>query len=176
MSKNKKHSLETRREVVRACLGGISIWEASRRWQVARSLVKKWVDHYEQAGMDGLSGQYGRVYSLSLKEEVVRTYRTGGLSLRECCLKYGIASQSTLSNWIRRHEKSGIDGLKPGRRGRPRSMKRQPKKESGPLTRLEELEKEVLYLRAENELLKKLDALIREREAVPQKKRKPSRD
>lgn len=55
-------------------------------------------------------------------------------------------------------------------------MKRQPKKESGPLTRLEELEKEVLYLRAENELLKKLDALIREREAVPQKKRKPSRD
>lgn len=55
-------------------------------------------------------------------------------------------------------------------------MKQQPKKGNVPLTRLEELEKEVLYLRAENELLKKLDALIREREAAPPKKRKPSRD
>lgn len=40
-----------------------------------------------------------------------------------------------------------------------------------PLTRLEELEKENLYLKAENELLKKLEALAQQRE-TPQKKKR----
>ncbi|MCF0073447.1 hypothetical protein LZD49_23410 [Dyadobacter sp. CY261] len=41
----------------------------------------------------------------------------------------------------------------------------------GPSTRLEELENENMRLRAENELLKKLDALIRQKEAAQKKKR-----
>jgi transposase len=44
-------------------------------------------------------------------------------------------------------------------------------KEAKPLTKLEELEKENLYLKAENELLKKLEALAQKRE-TPQKKRR----
>lgn len=57
--------------------------------------------------------------------------------------------------------------------GRPKVMKKDkpssPKK-TKPLTRLEELEKENLYLRAENELLKKLEALAQSRK-MPQKKK-----
>jgi transposase len=48
--------------------------------------------------------------------------------------------------------------------------KDKPVKRTEPLTRLEELEKENLYLRAENELLKKLEALAQQRQ-TPKKKR-----
>ncbi len=49
---------------------------------------------------------------------------------------------------------------------------KKPKKTTTkPLTRLEELEKENLYLRAENELLKKFEALAQEKETLQKKKR-----
>jgi len=44
-------------------------------------------------------------------------------------------------------------------------------KKAQPITRLEELEKENLYLRAENDFLKKLDALTREKQTQQSKKR-----
>lgn len=44
-------------------------------------------------------------------------------------------------------------------------------KKTEPLTRLEELEKENLYLRAEIDLLKKLDALTLEKQTRQKKKR-----
>ncbi len=43
-------------------------------------------------------------------------------------------------------------------------------KKTQPLTRLEELEKENLYLKAENELLKKLEALAQARETQKKKR------
>jgi transposase len=46
-------------------------------------------------------------------------------------------------------------------------------KSSKPLTRLEELEQENLYLRAENELLKKLEALSQGKTTPQKKKRWP---
>jgi len=56
--------------------------------------------------------------------------------------------------------KKGIEGLEDKKQGRkPRTRKPKP-----PKTRLEELEEENLYLRAENEYLKKLNALVAERE------------
>ncbi|WP_409012536.1 hypothetical protein [Dyadobacter sp. Leaf189] len=81
-------------------------------------------------------------------------------------------SVSTLHVWTKQYEQFGIDGFSTAR-GRPRSMKNKPKiiKTYGPLTRLEELENENLRLRAENDLLKKLDALIRQKEAAQKRKR-----
>lgn len=75
--------------------------------------------------------------------------------------------------WLRKYELLGIEGLGE-RQGRPKAMEKNKKtspKKSKPLTRLEELEKENLYLRAENELLKKLEALAQKKETPPNKRR-----
>ncbi|MCF0065867.1 helix-turn-helix domain-containing protein [Dyadobacter chenwenxiniae] len=172
MGKNRKHSVAFRLKVVKAYLAGDGINELSRRFKIAKSSVQKWIGHYKQGGGSSLLPQYGHNYTKEFKQQVVHAYQNQGLSLNECCFKFKIPSMSTLHVWIRQYEQFGIDGFITAR-GRPRSMKNKPKiiKTYGPLTRLEELENENLRLRAENDLLKKLDALIREKEAAQKKKR-----
>jgi transposase len=77
-----------------------------------------------------------------------------------------------LSSWISKYEQLGVEGLKE-QKGRPATMKKDKStaKKTQPLTRLEELEKENLYLRAENDFLKKLEALTREKQTQQSKKR-----
>jgi transposase len=74
--------------------------------------------------------------------------------------------------WRKAYESEGQTGLIAKPKGRPPKMKqpikRKVKAPARPLTREEELLKENEYLRAENELLKKLQALVQTR-----KKQKP---
>lgn len=91
---------------------------------------------------------------------------SSGMSIQEAARKYNIAAESSIITWRNRYEKIGILGLenKPG--GRPKTMseyKRKKRKTNKPLTREEELLEQIEYLKAENAVLKKLDALIRER-------------
>jgi transposase len=133
-------------------------------------VFRRWVDHYQTSGKEGLSAKSRQYHSCAFKFKVVESYRKDGLSLRDCCLSYGIANEGTVHSWVRRYEQSGLDGLRE-QRGRPKIMrKNSPPKKKQELTRLEELEKENLYLRAENELLKKLEALAQPRQ-TPKKKR-----
>ncbi|TLV02372.1 helix-turn-helix domain-containing protein [Dyadobacter luticola] len=96
-----------------------------------------------------------RIYTKEFKQEAVLAYRQTGLSLYECCLKYKIPSEITLLTWIRQYEQYGINGFN-NACGRPSKMIKKTtfKRIYGPLTRLEELERENLYLCAENEVLK----------------------
>lgn len=174
MGKNRKHSAEFRLRLVKEHLKGNSIKGLARKAGIAYSLLKKWIDHYGSSGSVGLLPRYTQHYSSDFKHKAVAAYLTKSLSLGECCLKYGISSQSTLLVWVRQFERSGVNGFN-NARGRPRTMTKKTtfKRTYGPLTRLEELERENLYLRAENELLKKLEALAQQeqQEAAQRKKR-----
>ena len=105
----------------------------------------------------------------------MNTIEEKDISLIDACLIFNIPSQCTILNWQRKYAKEGLAGLKPKPKGRPRSMnfKRKQRKTDKPLTREEELLLENESLRAENELLKKLQALIQAEEAEQNKKRKP---
>ena len=76
--------------------------------------------------------------------------------------------------WKKDFANFGIEGLKPKPKDQPKSMtnfKRKKRKSDKPLTREEELMLENEKLRCENDLLKKLHALIQAEEKA--KKRKP---
>ena len=105
----------------------------------------------------------------------MNTIEEKDISLIDACLIFKIPSQCTILNWQRKYAKEGLAGLKPKPKGRPRSMnfKRKQRKTDKPLTREEELLLENESLRAENDLLKKLQALIQAEEAEQNKKRKP---
>ena len=75
---------------------------------------------------------------------------------------------------MKKYEELGYNGLESKPKGRPKSMPRKPKKETKtikdntPLTNEEReelirLRKEKEYLEMENEILKKLDALVKMR-------------
>ena len=84
--------------------------------------------------------------------------------MRAASLKYDVCPQKVYL-WVRLYRENGWTALKSiKKRGRPPIMGR-PKKNSKPLTELERLRKEVQELRTENALLKKVRALVEERNA-----------
>jgi transposase len=170
MRKNRKHNPAFKLNVVEEYHAGESITALAKKWGLSLSLVTRWLDRYSTSGSEGLLPKITHYRSMEFKLKVVKSYINEGLSLRDCCSRYGIAAESSVLFWVRSYERSGIAGLRE-QRGRPKVMKKdKPPKKTAPLTRLEELEKENLYLRAENELLKKLEALAHQRQ-TPKKKR-----
>lgn len=92
-----------------------------------------------------------------------------GESIQSVAISNGI-QVSLLSRWFKIYQESGIDGLKLDRRGRPPKMAKKSKTSNEPKTK-EELEKELENLRAENEYLKKLNALVQKRKGRQPKKK-----
>ena len=94
-------------------------------------------------------------FGLTLRKAIVEDKLTNGLSLVQTCVKYKILSRSVLRNWIRSY-RSDI------------SMKRETGKKKATAktysdpARLRELEEELLFLKAENAYLKKLQALMQQ--------------
>ena len=94
-------------------------------------------------------------FGLTLRKAIIEDKLTNGLSILQTCVKYKILSRSGLRNWIRSY-KTGIS-MKRGT-GKKKTMT----KDSSDPTRLRELEEELLFLKAENAYLKKLQALMQQ--------------
>jgi transposase len=138
------------------------------------SNIRKWVGFYRQYGCSGLLPRENQSYSVSFKLKVLKAIDKDLLSLRDSCLKFNIPDAAIIVKWKKDFANFGLVGLQPKTKGRPKSMndnKRKKRKSDKPLTREEELLLEIEALRCENELLKKLQALIRAEEKA--RKRKP---
>lgn len=172
MAKNRKHSSEFRLQIVRDHQQGHSVRSLSKRWELSTSIIRKWIDHHGLLGAKGLLPRHQLYYRKEFKLKVIKAYRDKKLSLRDCCLQFNIPTQSTIISWARKYEQLGVDGLRE-QKGRPTTMKKDKpvsKKKAEPLTRLEELERENLYLKAEIDFLKKLDALTQAKQTQQKKK------
>jgi transposase len=99
-------------------------------------------------------------YSRKFKQTVVEDLRKNHLSYSEAMRKYGIGGKNVIQQWERIYLEEGPEGLSIERRGRG-SKGRPPKLDK----KVEEdLISEVQRLRAENDYLKKLNALVTEEE------------
>ena len=124
-------------------------------------------------------GQKRRRYSPEFKLSVIMDMRENNLSYKETVRKYSLGNHlyggptAMIKHWEMTYLEEGFEGLakrKPGwvtkmdnpKKGRPKKKK---KIVEGSPNELEQLRERVYYLEAENEYLKKLDALIREKEA-----------
>ena len=136
------------------------------------SNLKLWISFYNKYGVKGLIPRQNQSYTIDFRCMVLDSISKKFLSLNEACLEFNIPSHSIIINWQQRFEQYGIEGLVDKPRGRPKSMtyKRAKKKSNKPLTREEELLLEIESLRAENALLKKLQALIQAEEAAKKRK------
>lgn len=102
-------------------------------------------------------------YTPEFKEMVVKRIREEGLSYSETEREYGIA-HGIIQGWERIYLTEGLAGLSMERRGRGSKAKKLPKEVE------EDLLAEVQRLRAENDYLKNLQALVLENERRRQKK------
>lgn len=164
----RKFSIDFKLSIVRRHLEDfIGIRVLSFETNIDHSLLRKRVKFYELYGVSGLARTRNSQYSVVFKLKVIKSVAQG-MSLKEASRRFNIASESSIIKWQRDYEKRGNLGLENQPRGRSKTMsnyKRKKRKTSKPLTREEELLKQIEYLKAENTILKKLDALIQERKS-----------
>ena len=108
----------------------------------------------------------GVPYPGEFKQIVVETMMREKLSYREAANRFGVRDHQDVANWERYYLAEGPEGLYIDRRGR--GSKGRP--QQFPKEVEEDLLAEVQRLRAENAYLKKLQALVSERERRQLKK------
>jgi len=165
MYKRTKYNYEFRLQCVEAVLKeNRTIKDVAKEKGFEHSNLRLWVGFYQQYGKSGLEPRVKRDYDADFKHQVLETIDKEFLSLRLACVRFNIPSESVIISWRKAYELKGYLGLIPQPKGRPKNMKlpikRKPRQSAKPLTREEELLLENEYLKAENELLKKLQALV----------------
>lgn len=173
MSGKKKFSDEFKLAIVQEYLsgenGGFRILSAKHG--VDYSSLRHWVHLYELHGIEGLSN-VTRSYDGITKIHIVEYMHENSLSVKQAAALFGLQAPQTLAKWERIYYEEGKDALLEERRGRKHMSTKQLKSPSKKnVNENEDLLAEVQRLRMENEYLKKLNALIQEREKLEQKKK-----
>ena len=132
-------------------------------------------------------GQKFKRYSPEFKLSVIMDMRENDLSYKEAVRKYSLGNHrhggpsAMIQRWERIYLEEGPAGLAIERRGRASKMegvrkgrkpKVKPEIKDDLIAENQRLKERLEYLEAENEYLKKLDALIREEEARKAARRK----
>ena len=161
----KMYSTELKLEIVTKYLkGGIGIKALAKEYHVTFGDIQKWRDAYLEHGVSGLCTTHG-TYTGDFKITVVEYMHDAGTSLRKTAAHFNIPCRDSIKRWERIYYEEGPDALKEERRGRIRTMdKKRGRKPKKNVDTNEDLLAEVQRLRMENEYLKKLNALIQERE------------
>ena len=114
-------------------------------------------------------GKPNKRYTPEFKKLVVETMMEERLSYSETCRRFEVNSRDQIKSWERIYLEEGPEGFAIERRGRG-SRGRPPKKL--PKDVEEDLLAEVQRLRAENDYLKNLQALVLEDERRQRRKRR----
>lgn len=167
----KIYSDDLKLQVVQYYLEGKgSIRETAIQFHVNSSDVRKWKDAYNKHGVAGLCTTHG-TYTGDFKIAVVEYMHKTGASLRQTAAHFNIPSRNSISKWERIYYEQGREALYRENRGRSKKMSDTKKKTSKKknIEQNEDLLAEVQRLRMENAYLKKLNALIQEREKSEKK-------
>jgi transposase len=165
MSGRKIYSNELKLEIVQRYLkGDISLKDLAEKYHVGKSDIQKWKAAYIEHGIAGLTTTHG-TYTGDFKVAVVEYMHTTGASMRQTAAHFNIPSMKSVNDWERIYYEEGKEALYEERRGRAHKMgTKKPRKPKNDVQTNEDLLAEVQRLRMENEYLKKLNALVQERE------------
>ena len=140
----------------------------SNRLHLGHHILYEWLEAYKSKGIEGLKPKKKGQSKLSHEEkcEIVREYHEGELTLYQLSVKHNV-SESAICTWINLAERNGFEALASHKSRHFQTgehmVKRLPKEEYEKEN--ERLRKENERLRLENLLLKKVKALVEEREA-----------
>ena len=151
---------------------GETIPSLAKNFDVQESNIKYLVDLIEKHGYDILRKDKNRTYSKDFKLQIINRILINHESINFVALDIGLVSPGILHNWLSKFKENGYNVVEKKKGRKPKSMTK-PKKNDKTLSekeKIKQLEDEILYLKAENEYLKKLRALVQERELKEKKK------
>ncbi|SFX27638.1 Transposase and inactivated derivatives [Thermoactinomyces sp. DSM 45891] len=157
-----KYSVETKLEAVRAYLDGVESYrDIAEKYQVSITPLQEWVAKYQEHGINAFQKGYTN-YSAEFKMDVLNFMSDTGASFTKTAAVFNIPTPSTIYQWQNLFREQGLDALQPKKKGRS-SLEKKPQKKLE-LSTEEVLRAENKRLQMENAYLKKLNALIHERE------------
>lgn len=159
--KTKKHGAEDLLNYMQLLEDGMSASSIVKLYGGDRKHLTVLWERYKEEGAAALCEKRHVRLSAEKKKEIVLDIENNHLTLCAASVKYGPCVDS-IRRWHSIARREGLDALE--KRGCPKRMAR-PKKNSKPLTELERLQKENQELKTQIALLKKVRALVEERNA-----------
>ena len=156
--------------VLRYLKGNESSREIAKALGTDNKAILKWVKQYEYNGVKAFVKRYTN-YSQQFKLDVLNYMIEHGTSLVETAAIFKIAAPSAISTWRKQLEIQGMDALQSKKKGYL-SMKKESAKHPKQVPAegsVEALEARIKQLEMENEYLKKLNALVQNKEKSPNK-------
>lgn len=151
---------------------GRTIPSIAKEYGINSHRVEYLVRLLDRHGKNILRNGKNRYYSPVLKQEIINKVFIEHQSVTETAIQYGLNSVGILSNWIKIYKENGYTIIEK-KRGR-RSIMKNNQKTIDPNDKdaiIKQKDEEILRLRAENEYLKKLRAVVQARKDRQPKKK-----
>lgn len=164
----KKHTLETKIKVVSFVLKeNHSKKAAAREFNINKSIVRTWIYAYENHGIEGLKIR-DNFYSGDFKVNVIKYMLENKLSANMTAAEFNVASSSTICKWKHIYTTQGEDALNKENKEQALSVKNTEMEKPKKIGKEErkQLLAEIKQLKMENDYLKKLNALVQEKEIL----------
>ncbi|STZ08646.1 Transposase and inactivated derivatives [Moraxella caprae] len=171
-----KYTTDFKLSVIAYYLNGHSYKQTAKQFNLSTdSIVEQWVKLYQTHGIDGIQRRSTKaVYDTDFKLNAIKQLQHGK-SLTKLAIELNLPQPDLLSNWLKLYQSFGIMGVTPKPKGR-KAVSNKHNANQNKLTNkttsktkpqdddYAKLLKRLAYLEAENDHLKKLDALIRQKE------------
>lgn len=149
-----------------------STHQIAKRLQIDRHYIRLWIELYRYHGIEGIIRPQGCTnYDDSFKIKVIQHLIETGDSLLQTAAKFNIPSRETIRRWKKQWMSKAGEVLYQVEK----ECRTMPKKHTSTTDlnekTMKELKEEIEYLRMENAYLKKLKALVQEKEESKQKKK-----
>ena len=151
---------------------GETISSLTKSFGIRESNIRYLISLIKKHGYDILRKDKNRTYSKDFKLQIINRILIRNEPINYVALDIGLLSAGILYNWLSKFKENGYNVIEKKKGRKPKSMTK-PKKNNKIFSekeKLKQLEDEILYLKAENEYLKKLRALVQERELKEKKK------
>ena len=147
---------------------GETIPSLAKAFNVQESNIKYLIALIKKHGYNILREDKNRVYSKDFKLQTINRILINHESINSVAIDIGLVSPGILHNWLSKFKENGYNVVEKKKGRKPKSMTNN--KTLSEKEKIKQLEDEILYLKAENEYLKKLRALVQERELKEKKK------
>ena len=151
---------------------GETISSLAKDFNIHESNIKYLIALIKKHGYNVLREDKNKVYSKDFKLQTINRILINHESINSVAIDIGLTSSGILDNWLSKFKKNGYNVVekKKGRKSKAMTKPKENNKELSEKEKIKKLEEENLYLKAENEYLKKLRALVQERELKEKKK------
>ena len=167
-----KLTYEDRVEIYNKRKNGTSVINLSKQYRVHVNKINYLISLVDRKGLDILRKDKNKYYSIKEKERIINRVLMNFEPIRFVSIDEGLISDGMLTSWISKYKENGYNIVE-RKRGRPTMIKKtkQINKKETDKEKIERLEKENEYLKAELEYSKKLRAVVLARKNQQQKKK-----